>query len=130
MTDLKTTRTYGPPTEDRMNRVEDRTSRLIKDLNDKSNRGGQFTERRAKANYAAKPWDLIFADPRAAGFTVLFPDPKKCVGASITVKNVTSSANTILCSALAGTVDGSSFGINAAYAQKTFRAATDGWWAV
>lgn len=130
MTDLKTTRTYGPPTQDRMDRIEDRTSRLIKDLNDKNNRGGQFNERRAKASYSAKPWDLVLADPRTAGFTVLFPDPKTCVGSSITVKNVTSSTNTILCSALRGTVDGSTFGINAAYAGKTWRAAIDGWWSV
>jgi hypothetical protein len=130
MSDLRTTRTHGPPTQSRVDRIEDKTLRLVKDLNDKSNRSGQWTERRAKANYSAKPWDLILADPSAGAFTILLPDPKKCVGAEVKVKNTTSSANQISVAALVGVVDGFVVAMNTAYAQKTFRAATDGWWSV
>ncbi len=130
MTDLRTARTYGPPTESRLNRIEDRTSKLVRDLNEKANRSGQWAERRASSTYTAKPWDLILADPSGAAFTILLPDPSKCVGSEVKVKNVTSSVNPISVAALAKTVDGFVVAMTTAYGQKTFRAARDGWWSV
>jgi hypothetical protein len=126
--ELRSPRTYGPPTEGRLNRIEETSTKFLKDLNDRNNRGGQWTERRVKANYTAKPWDRVLVDPRGGPLTILVPDPKTCIGAQIAVKNITSSTNQISVGALKGTVEGFALAMTTALEKHTITAAVDGWW--
>jgi hypothetical protein len=45
--------------------------------------------------YTAKVEELVLCDPTGGGFTVTLPDAAKCKGQPVTVKNASSSTNTI-----------------------------------
>ncbi len=116
----------------RVDGIETELTRAFRAVDDTVEQWGRWVDVRAKANVHAKPWDIVMCDPSAAGFTVQLPDPKKCLGRWIIVKNVTTSANAITLRADgSANVDGaSSASIAASLGTKCLRAFHDGWWSL
>ncbi len=129
MKDIRLVKTSGPVTEDRINRLEAQLEKFAQSLNEFNKSGQAWNETKQKANYAAKPWDLILADATGGAFTISLPDPAKCIGAWIIVKAASGSANNVTVRApFRGSVDTlPSFTVNNLDV-KWLRASSDTWW--
>ena len=86
----------GPGAPDRrIDMLEQGIMRLVEQLESAFDAGGKWNIRRLSANGAAQVWDFVLANPTAAAFRIVIPDPTDCTLGRLTVKNDSMSTNAI-----------------------------------
>jgi len=82
--------------------------------------------------YTAKPFELVLCDPTSAGFTVTLPGAAKCKGARVTIKNASTSVNTITvaCQGSEKVDGGTTLSMGTSLLAKTLVSDGSGWWSV